>query len=145
LHRLQNLLSGSGDLRTFLGTAASLSGYMRDSMQMFPEGLESLFDQPLEARLIALHEQIATVPFVEGATEASVMKSLRRLKREAHFLIGLGDLAGESHAETTVWRLSLLADACVNAAVNFLLLEADRQGKLKLPDRTNPGPGSGWI
>src|SRR5690606_9589321 len=28
---------------------------------------------------------------------------------------------------------------------DFLLLDADRQGKLKLPDPTNPGHGSGWI
>ena len=45
----------------------------------------------------------------------------------------------------TVRRLSDLADACSNAAVDFLLARRARQGKLKLPDPENPGKGSGWI
>ena len=54
-------------------------------------------------------------------------------------------MAGEADAATTVERLSVLADACVNAAIDFLLLDAHRQGKLKLPDPENPGKGSGWV
>jgi len=144
LSRLRSVLTGSGDLTTFLGTAASLSSYMRDGMQMFLETLEALFDTPLETYLNSLFDQIAAAALAEGVVEASIMKALRRLKREAHFLIGLGNLAG-TDAETTVHRLSKLADACVRSAVNFLLLDAHRQGKLKLPDPANPGPGSGWI
>ena len=73
------------------------------------------------------------------------MTALRRLKVEAHFLIALADLAGEADAARTVERLSDLADACVNAAIDFLLLDAHRQGKLKLADLENPGKGSGWV
>ena len=43
-------------------------------------------------------------------------------------------------------RLSDLADACVGAAIDFLLLDAHRQGKLELAgSRTSPACGSGWI
>lgn len=145
LARLQTLLSSTGELRSFLGAIADLSPYMRDSLQMLPESLEALFDDPLATRLASLNDEIEKAAFAEGATEASVMKTLRRLKREAHFLIGLGCLAGESTPETTVKRLSNLADACIHSAVNFLLLDAHRQGKLSLPDTQDPARGSGWI
>ena len=67
------------------------------------------------------------------------MAALRTLKLEAHFLIALADLGGEAEPETTVRRLSDLADACVGAAVDFLLRDAHAQGKLKLPDPDMPG------
>src|SRR5690606_25541088 len=63
------------------------------------------------------------------------------LKGEAHFLIALADLAGEAGAETTVRRLSTLADACVSAAVCFLLRDACAAGKLASADPA----ASGWI
>lgn len=143
--RLAAMLAAAGPLRSFLGAAADLSSYLRDSMQIMPASLEALFDHPFRERLDALNGEIEAAAIAEGATEASVMKALRRLKREAHYLIALGSLGGESDAETTVRRLSSLADACVRAAVKFLLLDANRQGKLRLPDPTVPEPGSGWI
>ena len=73
------------------------------------------------------------------------MTDLRRLKLEAHFLIALDDLAGFADTSTTVRRLSDLADACTNSAIDFLLRDSNESGKLKLPDPTKPGEGSGWI
>ena len=73
------------------------------------------------------------------------MARLRTLKSEAQFLIALADLGGESGTETTVHRLSDLADASVGATVNFLLRDAHAQGKLALADPGTPAKASGWI
>jgi [glutamine synthetase] adenylyltransferase / [glutamine synthetase]-adenylyl-L-tyrosine phosphorylase len=143
--RLAALLAGAGPLKAFLGTIFDLSPYLRDCARLAPQSLEALFDAGIDARLSHLNRAIAAAAFAEDASEASVMRALRRLKREAHFLIALGNLAGEADAETTVRRLSLLAEACVRAAVDFLLHDAHRQGKLRLPNPDDPARESGWI
>lgn len=73
------------------------------------------------------------------------MTSLRQLKREAHVLIALCDLARIFNTETTTDRLTDLAEACTGAAVRFLLLDADAAGRINLPDRSNPEKDCGWI
>jgi len=90
-------------------------------------------------------KEIAARGRAEDTSESGLMAALRKLKLEAHFLIALADLSGEADTATTVGRSSDLADACVDAAIDFLLLDAHRQQKLKLPDPGNPGKGSGWI
>lgn len=107
--------------------------------------LDRLFDGTVGQRLETLLKEIAAGARSEDVSEAGLMTALREKKLEAHFLIALADLAGEADAATTVERLSALADACINAAIDFLLLDAHRQGKLKLPDPQDPGKGSGWV
>ncbi|MEP9388803.1 bifunctional [glutamine synthetase] adenylyltransferase/[glutamine synthetase]-adenylyl-L-tyrosine phosphorylase [Mesorhizobium sp. KR9-304] len=143
--RLAAFLSADGEMQGFLGAVFNLSGFLRDAARRRPEMLEALFDQAVEQRLDVLLKQIAATPRAEDVSENALMMALRRLKLEAHFLIALAELAGEADTATTVERLSNLADACVNAAIDFLLLDAHRQGKLNLPDPTDPGKGSGWV
>ncbi|WP_173931157.1 bifunctional [glutamine synthetase] adenylyltransferase/[glutamine synthetase]-adenylyl-L-tyrosine phosphorylase [Chelativorans sp. Marseille-P2723] len=143
--RLSVLLAGDSRLAAFLGAVFNLSPYLRDCARSMPWSLEALFDEGLRTRLEALNAAIAAVPFAEEASEASVMKALRRYKREAHFLIALDDLAGHADVRTTVERLSTLAGNCLNAAVDFLLRDAHRQGRLRLADPAEPRPGCGWI
>jgi len=142
--RLLSLLSGEGRLRSFLGAVFDLSPYLRDCARRQPRSLEALFDEELAVRIDRLNDEIDAAG-LSGESEASVMKALRRLKQEAHFLIALGELSGEADAAKTVLRLSLLAEACVRSAVNFLLGDAHRQGKLRLPDPDSPSDNSGWI
>ncbi|WP_309084154.1 bifunctional [glutamine synthetase] adenylyltransferase/[glutamine synthetase]-adenylyl-L-tyrosine phosphorylase [Chelativorans sp.] len=143
--QLAALLSEGGPLADFLGAVFDLSPYLRDCARRAPQNLEALFGEGLQARLDRLNSEIGAAGLAEGASEASVMKALRRLKREAHFLIALGSLAGEANAARTVSRLSFLAEACIRSAADFLLRDADRQGKLRLPDASEPAKGSGWI
>jgi len=143
--RLASLLSADNRLRAFLAAVFDLSPYLRDCARRQPAVLEALFDARLDARLNALSEEIAAVGLGAEESEAGVMKMLRRLKLQAHLLIALGQLSGEADAAKTALRLSLLAEACVNAAVNFLLRDADRQGKLRLPNPAEPSRDSGWI
>ena len=143
--RLAALLRSNSPLARFLAASFDLSFFLRDYARRQPAALERLFDRPVEERLEAIGEDIRALPFAEGLSEQALMAGLRDLKAEAHFLIALGELAAESGAPQSTRRLSALAGACVDAAVSFLLLDADRQGKLALPDRSDPGKGSGWI
>jgi glutamate-ammonia-ligase adenylyltransferase len=143
--RLADYLSASGAVQSFLGAAFDLSEFLRDAARKRPEMLDVLLDHSVEERLGAILVDIAASAFADDASEKGLMAVLRRLKLEAHFLIALADLAGEVDTGTTVARLSDLADACVRAAIDFMLLEAGRQGKLQLQDPNEPGKGSGLI
>jgi [glutamine synthetase] adenylyltransferase / [glutamine synthetase]-adenylyl-L-tyrosine phosphorylase len=145
LHRLGGLLSRPGPVHDFLAAALDLSDFLRDYARRRPEALDRLFDSTVTERLSAINAAIAASAFADGVTETSLMSELRALKSEAHFLIALAELGAECDTQTTVRRLSALADACVGAAVDFLLGDAHRQGKLALPDPAHPGTGSGWI
>jgi len=140
--RLVRLLERDGPLPRFLAAAFDLSPFLRDCALRDPLVLERLFDADVSERIAAVTARLAAL---DEVSEADLMKTLRLLKGEAHFLIALADLAGEAATQTTVRRLSDLADAAVRATTAFLLGEAHRAGKLSLPDPSNPALGSGWI
>jgi len=138
-------LRKTGPLRDFLAAVFDLSPFLRDLARRRPEMLEALLATSAEARLDSILDEIGRLAAQDEASEARMMMELRHLKTEAHFLIALADLAGEADTVETVRRLSRLADACARAAVDFLLIDAGRQGKLKLGDPVQPARGSGWI
>ena len=143
--RLAALLKGESPLAQTLGAVLDLSPYLRDGLRLAPSWLEALFNAPLTDRLDALLARCDVLAADGDLAEAGLMRELRLIKREAHFLIALDDLIGAADAATTVRRLSDLADAAVRAAVNWLLADAHRGGKLKLPDPARPQDSSGWI
>ncbi|MEP9371038.1 bifunctional [glutamine synthetase] adenylyltransferase/[glutamine synthetase]-adenylyl-L-tyrosine phosphorylase [Mesorhizobium sp. KR1-2] len=145
LTRLAALLTGKCQLAAFLEAVFDLSIFMRDCVRRRPEILDALFDHTIGERLLSIQAAIAAASRTTEVSEKTLMQALRELKSEAHFLIALADLAGDADAATTVRRLSDLADACIRAAVDFLLRDAHFQGKLKLPDPENPAEGSGWV
>ncbi|GHC69226.1 bifunctional [glutamine synthetase] adenylyltransferase/[glutamine synthetase]-adenylyl-L-tyrosine phosphorylase [Limoniibacter endophyticus] len=140
---LAHLLKAEGEQVRFIEALFDLSPFMRDSVRRRPQTLEALFDLSVEERLAQLRAELERVGFAE--TEKDVMRLLRQLKAQAHFLIALDDIANNVEPQVTVERLSDLASACVNATVNFLLREAHGRGKIALPDESQPGRGSGWI
>ena len=72
------------------------------------------------------------------------MRILRRMKADAALLVALADIGG-------VWPLARtsaltdVAETALGAAVRWLLADAVRGGKLRVPDRQNPENGSGYI
>ncbi len=145
LPRLAALLSARDAEAAFLSAVFDLSDFMRGCIRRRPEILDQLFETNVADRLNAISVAVRHLPFAEGANEKALMTELRRLKLEAHFLIALDDLACLADTSTTVRRLSDLADACTNSAIDFLLRDSNESGKLKLTDPTKPGEGSGWI
>lgn len=145
LERLAAYLRAPGKAQDFLAAVFDLSVFMRDSARRQPEMLDRLFDIGITDRLDLIGAEIAALPRDPDITEASLMARLRRLKSEGHFLVALADLSGEADAAQSVRRMSVLADLSTSAAIEFLLREANQQGKLRLPDQDNPTAGSGWI
>ncbi len=145
LERLALALGDTNDVTQFFGAVFDLSDFLRDAARRNPAILDRLLDQSVEDRLAEILDAVSKLAAAEDVSEAGLMADLRRLKGEAHVLIALADLAGIFDTQTTVRSLSDLADACTSCAIDFLLRDANRQGKLKLPDPQNPTKGSGWI
>ncbi|MET0169333.1 MAG: bifunctional [glutamine synthetase] adenylyltransferase/[glutamine synthetase]-adenylyl-L-tyrosine phosphorylase, partial [Aliihoeflea sp.] len=142
--KLADLVTADDGLQTFLGAAFDLSPFLRDAMRRRPDILLNLIDQSVEHRLTAILADIGIAAQTAGS-ESELMRSLRLLKGEAHALLALMELAGRASAASTVVQLSKLADACIAAAIDFLLVETHDKGKIKLPDRAEPGRGSGLV
>lgn len=145
LPRVAKLLATDSHARSFLAAVFDLSPFLRDLARRRPQMLDALFDGTVAERLDAIVSEIEASWKGDGVSEAELMKRLRLLKTEAHFLIALADLAGEADTQATVRRLSLLAEACVRAAIAFLLADLARQGKLNLPHPAEPARDSGLI
>jgi two-component sensor histidine kinase len=145
LDRLATALGETNGVTQFFGAVFELSDFLRDATRRDPRILDRLFDQTAEERLAEILAAVKALAANPDLSEATLMADLRRLKGEAHVLIALADLADIFDAQTTVRSLSDLADACTSCAIDFLLRDADRQGKLKLPDSDNPAKDSGWI
>lgn len=135
----------TADETGFLAAILDCSSFLREVTATCPEILESLFTAPLDVLLAQALEQIAALGIDPEMTENRLMTELRRLKKTAHVLIALDDLAGFADVMQTTNRLSDLAEASLRAAVQFLLLESDAKGKLALPDRNDPEKDSGLI
>ncbi|MHB2265885.1 bifunctional [glutamine synthetase] adenylyltransferase/[glutamine synthetase]-adenylyl-L-tyrosine phosphorylase [Aliihoeflea sp. PC F10.4] len=142
--QLAETLGGNARLQAFLGAAFDLSPFLRDVARRRPEILQNLIDRSIEERLTAILAEIGDTPRT-AESEGELMRALRLLKGEAHALLAFMEFADRASAETTVVNLSDLADACIAAAVDFLLVETHDKGKIKLPDRADPGKGSGLV
>ena len=95
LPRLAELLSGKSAATDFLGAVFDLSPFMRDCARRQPAMLDRLFDASIEERLTEIRQAVKGCSAAPDVSEAGLMKDLRLLKTEAHFLIALSDLAGE--------------------------------------------------
>ncbi|MDG3574830.1 bifunctional [glutamine synthetase] adenylyltransferase/[glutamine synthetase]-adenylyl-L-tyrosine phosphorylase [Rhizobium sp. YJ-22] len=136
------------DFRDFLAAALTLSPFFRDIAVTHPTLLVEALSRPVEEVLAGTVEAARAAWRPEDdvlPNEAEVMSRLRIAKRKISFVTGLADLARLFDArQTTAW-LSRLAEACVSAAVDHLLLAGHHTGKLRLADLATPSKGSGLI
>ncbi len=70
---------------------------------------------------------------------------LRLKKAEAALLIAIADISGVWDVVQVTQALTTFADACLNAAVNFLLRDAAAREKLTLKDPQNPSQDCGYV
>ncbi|OEI84228.1 bifunctional [glutamine synthetase] adenylyltransferase/[glutamine synthetase]-adenylyl-L-tyrosine phosphorylase [Brucella sp. BO3] len=138
-------LLGRKKAADFLSAILDLSPFIREALTRQPRILDRIVSATPESALEAILVEISASGTVAGVSESELMTSLRQLKREAHVLIALCDLARIFNTETTTDRLTDLAEACTGAAVRFLLLDADAAGRINLSDRSNPDKDCGWI
>ncbi|MCB1445383.1 MAG: bifunctional [glutamine synthetase] adenylyltransferase/[glutamine synthetase]-adenylyl-L-tyrosine phosphorylase [Rhizobiaceae bacterium] len=140
---IARLNEAGGPIRDFLAAALTFSPYLRDTARLMPGLLAEALDGDFRM-LLDRHVGAARDCWRE-ASEAEVMAALRRAKRRTAFLIALADLAGMfDGAEVTEW-LTRIAEACIAAAFDHLMLAAHDGGKLSLPDPARPCEGTGLV
>jgi [glutamine synthetase] adenylyltransferase / [glutamine synthetase]-adenylyl-L-tyrosine phosphorylase len=142
--RLTALLESKNETASFIAAVLDLSPFIRDVLMVRPQILDALFDTAVGERIEAIISTIGSLGSSQSS-EAELMTELRRAKTEAHILIALGDLAGLYGGAETTQRVSRLAIACVDAAINYLLRDAGLKGVLNIADLENPSKGSSWI
>jgi [glutamine synthetase] adenylyltransferase / [glutamine synthetase]-adenylyl-L-tyrosine phosphorylase len=77
--------------------------------------------------------------------EQCAMQLLRRMKSEGALLIALCDVGGAWPIMRAAKALTDLADTAVAAAVQFLLADAAKAGRIATRDKKKPEAGSGYI
>jgi [glutamine synthetase] adenylyltransferase / [glutamine synthetase]-adenylyl-L-tyrosine phosphorylase len=77
--------------------------------------------------------------------ERAVKSALRRARARAALVIALADLGGAWDCDEVTAALTRFADTCIAAAVDWLLRDAERAGRLRDLDSEEPGRGSGYV
>jgi glutamate-ammonia-ligase adenylyltransferase len=138
---LAETLETPSTVADFLGAALSQAPFLRDLAVLDPLRLAAILADEPESRVAGLVGAAGE----RQADEAALMRHLRRLKQDIALTVGLADLGGAWDVERVTQALSDFADAAISAAVNHLLREADRTGKLRLANPDAPSQHSGWI
>jgi [glutamine synthetase] adenylyltransferase / [glutamine synthetase]-adenylyl-L-tyrosine phosphorylase len=80
-----------------------------------------------------------------SATRNEISSGLRIAKQKAALFIGLADLGNVWTVMEITRALTLFADACLNATINFLLRESAAKQKLTLRNSENPSQQCGYV
>ena len=130
--------------RTLIAGVADYSPYLWDMAESDPDRLAALLQSSPDDRFVQLlHDTRIALAATED--EADAMRLLRRMKSEAALLIALADIGEVWPVMLVTKALTELADTAVGGAVNFLLADAVRRGKLNPPNPAHPEIGSGYI
>jgi [glutamine synthetase] adenylyltransferase / [glutamine synthetase]-adenylyl-L-tyrosine phosphorylase len=107
------------------------SPYLWDLMRASPERLIDLLEAEPERRF---DDILGNAKRAAAATydEAEVMRVLRRMKAGAALLIALGDVGGIWPIRKVIDLQTQVADAAVSAAVDYLISDAQRRGRLRI-------------
>src|SRR5499427_1075141 len=141
---LTRLTAAHPRLDALITGLAGGSPYLWDLVREAPERFVALLEAEPERRFGDMRAD-AKRAIAATRDEAEAMRLLRRMKAEAALLIALADIGGVWPVTQVVERQTTLADAAVGAAVDYLLVDAQRRGKLKVSGSGRPGQGSGYI
>jgi [glutamine synthetase] adenylyltransferase / [glutamine synthetase]-adenylyl-L-tyrosine phosphorylase len=141
---LARLLADHPTVKTLVAALADGSPYLFDLARADCERLLALLVSEPERRFRELIAEAARMIAAAG-DEAEVMRLLRRMKAEAALLIALADIGGVWPVMEVTRLQTALAEAAVGAAVDHLLAQAHRRGRLRLADPAQPSQGSGYI
>lgn len=145
---IADLLAGDTPLKAFVTAALTLSPYLRDVTAMDPTILADAIREPLVPMLDGLVKAARSAWRTDAGgtvSEAELMTRLRRTRRKLSYLVAMADLARLFDARDTTRWLSAMADACVAATIDHLLVQAHESGKVSLVDVQNPSTRSGLI
>jgi glutamate-ammonia-ligase adenylyltransferase len=138
--RLRSMLSQHAEARALIAGIADGSPFLWEIARADPERLVFLLESAPEAALAAILQEGAAAR--AAASEAQLMRALRRMRREAALLVALADIGGVWSVAEFTRALTSVADTAVNAAVDFLLRQAQAAAKIRLRDAAS---GSGYF
>jgi [glutamine synthetase] adenylyltransferase / [glutamine synthetase]-adenylyl-L-tyrosine phosphorylase len=140
---LARLMAAHPRLGALIAGLADGSPYLWELIRVEPARLVGLLESEPARRF---DEVVAGAKRAVAAArdQAEVMRLLRRMKAEGALLIALADIGGAWPLAEVLERQTALADAAVAAAVDYLLADARRSGKLRVSS-DEPAPGSGYI
>ena len=141
---LARLLADHPTVKTLVAALADGSPYLFDLARADGERLLAMLASEPELRFRELIADARRMIPAAG-DDAEVMRLLRRMKAEAALLIALADIGGVWPVMEVTRLQTTLADAAVGAAVDHLLAQGHRRGRLRLADPARPSQGSGYI
>ncbi len=141
---LAAMFSANPKLRALLESLAEASPYLWQLASTEPARLLRVLEADPDRHFATLLSATATA-VIATDDETEAMHLLRRMKAEAALLIALADIGGVWPVMRTTQALTELADTAVSSAVQFLLTDAARTGKIVPRDRQRSQDGSGYI
>lgn len=120
------------------------SPYLWDLVRADPARFAVILKADPDAHFTALLDWTARA-VADTQDQDEAMRLLRRMKAEASLLIALADIGGVWPVMRVTHALTELADTAVRGAVNFMLADAVRRGRLKPEDPVHPEKGSGYA
>ena len=134
----------------FLAGVAANAPFLAQLIRLYPDDALAFCERganPVLDELMAGLSQLAAEAGPATMAEAALKSALRVAKGRAHLLVALADIAGHQPVEATTAQLSELADLSLKVAVNWLLRDLHRAGKIVLADpvAADPGAGSGLV
>ncbi len=156
--RFAELLSGAGVQRKKIEALAPEGSKARETLEAVadhspflfsiaksdPAALAALLAGDPDERIASLVQQ--AVNAVESASdEAAAMQALRKMRSEAALLIALADMGGVWPLGKVTHALTTVAETAIASALDFLLRQAGKAGKIRLKNPARPGEGSGYF
>jgi glutamate-ammonia-ligase adenylyltransferase len=130
-------------LKPFLSSVAGGSPYLRALMLRAPLFVEEILSHSPEELLTSVCAGVHAAETLLSQTE--IMQALRHAKAKASLLIAFADLGGVWTVEEVTAALTRFADAMLNAAINWLLLDASKAGKFRIADFDDPSGSCGYV
>src|SRR4029077_18976493 len=141
---LAALIAAHRALAALLASIAETAPYLWDLIRADPERCVRLLttdpDRAMPALLIGAKRAAAA-----ARSQDALMRVLRRTKAEAALIIALADIGGVLPVTPVTRALTDTADTALGAAVDHLLRDAVRRGKLLPGDKSRPEQNCGYI
>lgn len=141
--KLLALASAAGPAGTVLRGILGGSPFLTELILRDAEHALACLEAAPEESLRCLCETVRSTAC--GPDEPSAKKALRQARAHAALLVALADLGGVWDIDQSTAALTRFADAAVARAVDWLLLDTHRSGRICLLDPQHPGRGSGYA
>ena len=127
--------------RPLLDAVFGGSPFLRDLILRDPEFAARILESDPQAILDTVIQGICA----DARDEAEMRRLLRKSRARAALVIALADIGGSWSLDQVTGALTRFAEAALNAALNWLLSDAARTGKLRSLDAGDPGRDCGYT